>query len=174
MIVARQRTPYPLADLLGLLDATGHEVLVTCPGPDRLSVAWAQLVLEHGVSPPEAGAPRMLRGLWGNNFGNRDASRAELADAAIPVFATVPEREVGATGDYLATHYRRAYPSPEAGAVAWWESMRDRWQAIDAMCSPEAFAAQLKREGYYTASEASYAAALRPLAAQAARMWAER
>ena len=58
MIVARQRTPYPLGDLLGLLDATGHEVLVTCPGPDRLSVAWAQLVLEHGVSPPEAGAAR--------------------------------------------------------------------------------------------------------------------
>ena len=70
----------------------------------------------------------MLRAVWGWNFGNRDASRAELADAAIPVFATVPEREVGATGDYLAAHHRRAYPSPEAGAVAWWESMRDRWQ----------------------------------------------
>lgn len=174
MIVARQRTPYPLADLLGLLDATGHEVLVTCPGPDRLSVAWAQLVLEHGVTPPESGAPRMLRGLWGNNFGNRDASRAEIADASVDVFATVPEREVGSAGDYLATHYRRAYPSAEAGMVAWWESMRDRWHAIEAMVSPGAFAAQLKREGYYTASEASYAAALRPLAAQAAKMRAER
>jgi hypothetical protein len=172
VIVPRIRTPFPLADLLDELDAAGHEVLVTCPGPDRIATAWAQLVLEHGRTAPQAATVPSLRGLYCYNFGNRDAPHEAATDPAVPCFATVPECEGTACG-WRATHLRYAYPDANAGLVAWWRSMVERWQAVEEMAEPAAFAARLKQAGYYTGSEAEYAASLVELAAEGRRMWGE-
>lgn len=172
MIVPRVRTPVPLSTLLDALDAAGHEVLASCPGVDRLAVAWAQLALEHGVDPPQVGHDRMLRGLFNYNFGNRDASAAEIADPGISVFETVAEREVINGVETTRVHHRRAYPTAHAGLVAWWEAMRTRWiDAFEVMEDTRAFAIALREAGYYTASAEAYAAALVPLAAQARGIW---
>ena len=99
MIVARVRTPVDLSELLELLHSCGHSVLGYCPGIDAMATAWAQIVLEHGREAHH------LRGIWCNNFGNRDASRAEIADATVPIFVTVPEQEfTGAGAPYTAAH----------------------------------------------------------------------
>ncbi len=172
MIVVATRTPIELNELLVDLDAAGHQVLATCPGVDRLAVAWGQLVLEHGVDAPQVGVARSLRAIYCYNFGNRDAPSACATDPAIAVYVTVPECE-GEQCAWRATHLRYAYEDAYAGAVAWWRSMVERWDAVSVMASPEAFAAQLKSKGYYTGSEAAYARAVAALADEARRRWAD-
>ncbi len=161
MIVARVRTPIPLEGLEDLLDAAHRDVRAFSLPREAYQLAVAQLKLEHGT---EAGA---LRGLYNRNFANHDATREDLADPSVPVFQTVPEREVDVHGrGYLQVHTRRAYEDAEAGLMGYWQTLLYGFpEAYEALYtgSPEAFAGALKAARYYTADEGAYARELRAL-----------
>lgn len=161
MIVPRQLTPVPLADLPDALDVAHSTLRGFFLSADANRVAIAQLKLEHGVKD---GA---LHGVWCFNFGNHDAPPADRADPSVPLFETVPENEVDPHGrGYQQVHVRRAYPDAATGLVGYWSTLVDGFSdAYYALSSgdPGAFAAALKAAHYYTADEGVYARDLRAL-----------
>lgn len=171
MIVARVRTPVPLEGLVGVLHDAAHAALGQCPGA-RDVVAYAQLVEEHGVD--ESGL--YLRGVYGRNLGNIDATALELADPAIAVFDTFQEHEGAGLHVWSARHVRRAYATLEDAAAGYWTALTARFLgAYEAMIddtgepAPEAFAAHLAAERYYTGSAEACARALERIVAQVTR-----
>jgi len=164
--IERRLTPVPLDGLQEALDAAHRGLRGTSLGDDAYALVEAMLRLEHGVS---AGA---LRGVWWWNLGNHDATEHDLADAAIDIFQTVPEREVDARGrDYHAVHYRVAYRCLDDGLRGYWRTLLDGYpEAYEELEAEEVdagrFARALKAGGYYSASEASYEHALRAIVAE--------
>jgi len=157
VIVACVRTPVPLEDLVDALDAGHHRAQLFGLTPDALAIAAAQLQLEHGIGLVDG--TMSLRGVFGYNLGNHDATGPDRADTSARLFLTVLEREVGASGEYKAQHVRRAYPDAIAGACGYWETLRDTFtEAYDAMAAGDVdgFVHQLKVCGYFTAAERDY------------------
>ena len=169
MIVPRRLTPVSLAGLVDVLHAACHTALGQCPGA-RDVVAYAQLVEEHGV------ADGALRGVFGYNLGNIDATVKERADPSVTIFTTLPEHEGAGLHTWSSQHVRRAYACVEDGAAGYWTALVDRFEgAWEAMLdgggepAPEAFAKALKAGRYFTGDASEYARALERAAAQAQR-----
>lgn len=166
MTIERRLTPVPLAGLQEALDAAHRGLRGTSLGDDAYALVEAMLRLEHGV------ANGSLRGVWWYNLGNHDASPAELRDASIDIFATVPEREVGGGGrEYQAVHHRVAYRCLDDGLRGYWRTLIDGYpEAYEELEAREVdagrFAAALKARHYYTASVESYGHALRAIVAE--------
>lgn len=158
MIVPRLRTPVAFDQLVDALDSGHHELRGWGLTPDSYAIAAAQLELEHGTF--SISGALFLRGVFDDNLGNHDATRAERADPSIPVFDTVPEREVGAGGqEYHAQHVRRSYEDAVEGAKGYWQALLDGFEpAYDAICAgdPIKFVEALKQAKYFTGDEASY------------------
>jgi len=162
VIVPRVLTPVPLSTIPDALDVA-HRGLWGYSLPDpAYQLAAAQLKLEHGVRD---GA---LHGVFNFNFGNHDATRQDLSDPSVPIFETVPEHEGNAASTATQVHHRRAYPDLDSGLRGYWQALRDGFpDAYDALVDgPEAFAAALKRERYFTADEWVYAKGLERLMAE--------
>lgn len=160
MLVPRVQTPVSLAGLPAALDAAHRDVRGFSLGDAAYCLAMAQLKLEHGT------ANGCLHGIFGNNFGNHDATALDRADPSVPLFATLPEHEGNVSSTATEVHMRRAYPDVESGLMGYWAALLDGFpDAYDALCTgdPAAFAAALKREHYFTADEAVYARDLRAL-----------
>lgn len=171
MIVPRVLTPFACADLPAALDAGHHRARGFGLSADSYAIAGAQLELEHGrrvVSAADvAGHPpaapllgcEVLWGCFGYNLGNHDATSADRADPAVPIFQTVPEGEVGPGGRYTAQHWRVASPDLASGAERFWRGLLDGFSdAYDALVAGDVpgFVHALKEHGYFTASEAQY------------------
>ncbi len=172
MIVEHVLTPVPADDLRGLLDGAFHQLFGWCPGLDTAAVFAAQLAQEHGLEVTPAG--RWLRGVWGNNIGNHDVRLSLAAAKAAPelYFATVPECE-GLHCELRAVHIRRAYASPEDGAVAYLETLQASYPAAfyGAPVGVDAFVAGLVEGLYFTGSPVAYLAGVRWLANDFLRRW---
>lgn len=154
MIVPRVRTPVPVEGLADALDAAHRGIRGWGIPTDAGRIAVAQLRLEHGVSDG------CLRGVYGFNFGNHDASPAERADPTCAVFETLPEHEDSQRGPYVVTHVRRAYADLDDGLRGYWDTLfGTRYEAAyEAMCAgdPRGFVHALKGAGYFTADERLY------------------
>ncbi len=160
--VPRLRTPLSAPDLRLALCA-GHRLAFEDvePSPPRLALAWAMAALEHGHGSA----------LWCWNVGNIDAAEDWTGD----VFPLTAD-ELVAGARVPRTKLLRAYPSAEEGAAGYWRFLAgERWQpdlfaAFDAG-DPATAAHRLKLGRYYTAPEASYAAAMSALFLEYHRRW---
>lgn len=169
MIVPRVRTPVLVADFPDIVRA-GYTA--DTPGGPELSdnavaLACAMLEEEHGRHVAVAAdkvAPELLGkdtvwAIWGNNWGNHDATRAEQADRTVAVFETVPEHEGSASSTTKARHVRRAYPDATAGASGFWTTIRTTFSnAYQALIVGDAaeYVHALKVRHYFTADETVY------------------
>ena len=177
-VVLRVWTPIVYADLPAAIEAAHHQHFGTSLWPTALPVVVAMMRLEHG--PLVNG---ILHGCAGWNVGNFDATAEELADPAVHVFQTVPEREEGRSPQ---VHTRVASADLDAGCERWWRVMAVRYSgAVDVLhgtmpdgkrISDDAttkqvadlFCEQLKAASYFTASLVSYEAAVEHFAELAA------
>ena len=159
-LVPRAHTPVPLSGLLAAIEAAHEGLRGFGLTPDAYRLAQAHLEFEHGTAGGE------LRGVFGFNFGNHDATSADIANGA-PVFATVPEHEGSVASTLTQVHHRRAYDDLDDGLRGYWQALLEGFPtAYDAMGTGEPAAlAHALRWGepgrpYYTADESTYAAGL--------------
>ncbi len=160
--VPRLRTPLSASDLRLALCA-GHRLAFEGvePSPPRLACAWAMAALEHAHGDA----------VWCFNVGNIDAAE----DWTGNVFSLTADEVLGGKRRAV-TKLLRAYDGAEEGAAGYWRFLAgERWQpalfaAFDAG-DPAAVAHRLKLGRYYTATEASYAAALSALFMEYQRRW---
>ncbi len=151
-IVPRVWTPAHVDALRLAIHSEYHNVFGECPGDLRTALFWAHCIHEHGWDQRTG----ISRGISNWNIGNIDASRG----TTFAVFSTVPEREVIDGAETKRVHTRLAFDSLEAGVRAYWERMRDRYSDALKIEQTHVLAAYLKRQRYYTGSEAEYVAAL--------------
>jgi flagellum-specific peptidoglycan hydrolase FlgJ len=116
---------------------------------ERIAVALAMLCEEHANGDA----------VWCHNLGNVDATPDWQGD----VFE-LRAREVIGGRDVMRTKLLRAYPDATAGAAGFWcflDAPRFRGVLVAMDMGNAAWAAHdLKRGGWYTGSEADYAAAM--------------
>lgn len=123
------------------------------PNMETLAGAWAQATLESG---------RPIR-LPNNNIGNIKATKGWI-QSGNPYFVKDTREFTQEGEEYVEKETKwRAYPTPEAGAVGYWNLIGKNYRrAMDWMSAgdPESAAAVLGVKGYYTASPQKYAGAV--------------
>lgn len=170
MIVPRHLTPIDLADLSDVLEAGGQRALGESPGPQRLALAWAQLVEEHGRKD---GA---LEFVFNYNLGNIDATPEER-HTEIDLFITKAEHEGSGDEAWLARHTRRSFDTAQDGAAYYWAALRDRYSAAFAamaMGNAATFVGALKALHYFTGNVDDYTRSVASIVAEHARASAQR
>jgi hypothetical protein len=153
--VDREPTPLSEVELARTLVKAHVVVFGTEPAPQRLSVAWAQLALEHARG----------RDIDCNNMGNITLPNGAFGDFYVRTATERTRRNVpGLPNRWETVKMRfRAFRTPVDGAVAYWKLIREQYtEALAYFDQGNAFLAgrRLGQSGYMTAESKTYASAM--------------
>jgi hypothetical protein len=159
--VAREPTPLSELELARVLVKAHVVVFGSEPAEQRLSVAWAQLALEHARG----------RDIDCNNLGNITLAAGAFGEYYTRVATERTRRNVpGLPNRWEKVKMRfRAFHTPVDGAVAYWKLIREQYtEALAYFDQGNGYLAarRLGQSGYMTAESQAYASAMGSLQQQ--------
>jgi hypothetical protein len=159
-LVPKTRTALRIDEMLAHGANAYIDVFRKIPPTYVLATAASQWTVECGIKPGsqiDISGGKIIWNIWNNNWGNITCKD----DADTDKHALTTSERIKKNPDVWKemTLYYKSYTTPQAGAVDYWNKLRDKFpKSLNSFVSGDMkrVAETLSREGYYTALVETY------------------